>query len=447
MRTALQWHDPSRRRLAAGAITLTVAMALAGCGGGSTPEEAAGGDVPAGEEFTGEYTGPDVELAYWNGFTGGDGPFMQELVDKFNSEHDNINVVPNTIQWADFYQRLPAAVNAGEGPDVGVMHLDQLATNAARNVIVPVDDVAEALGLTADDFTDEVWDAGIYQDQRYGIPLDVHSLAMYYNTEHFAAAGITEPPVDEASFMAALDALQAAGYEQPFWMPTLWPGHLIFLSLTWQNGGEPYASDGSAATFDSPEGVEALEWQRSIVEQGYSPANVAIDSQYVAFKNGETSITWDGIWQINDLEASGMAWDMAPIPTIGDTEAVWANSHNFFITRQATDDANKYQAAQVFISWMSEQSGDWAGSGMIPARQSVRDSGALDGLEQAAIAEQIDAMRFLPAVPGVGGVQAETLEPAVSSSVLGEDSPADALTRAAAQATELMQQNLESFGG
>ena len=78
---------------------------------------------------------------------------------------------------------MPAAVTAGKGPDVGVMHLDQLATNAARKAIVPVDDLAKAIGLTQEDFTPEVWQAGIYHDARYGIPLDVHSLGMYYNTD------------------------------------------------------------------------------------------------------------------------------------------------------------------------------------------------------------------------------------------------------------------------
>ena len=89
------------------------------------------------------------------------------------------------------------------------MHLDQLATNAARKVIVPVDDLAEALELTEDDFTEEVWTAGVYKDARYGIPLDVHSLAMYYNTDAFEKAGISEAPTDEASFTEALDKLKA----------------------------------------------------------------------------------------------------------------------------------------------------------------------------------------------------------------------------------------------
>jgi multiple sugar transport system substrate-binding protein len=326
------------------------------------------------------------------------------------------------------------------------MHLDQLATNAARKVIVPVDDLAEALSLSEEDFTKDVWTAGIYQDARYGIPLDVHSLAMYYNPEHFEEAGITEAPTDEASFMDALDKLQAAGFEQPFWMPTLWPNHLIYLSLMWQQGVEPYGEDGTEAAFDTEEGVAALEWQRSIVEDGYSPPNVAIDSQYVAFKNGETSITWDGIWQVNDLDASGLPYAAAPIPTIGDEQAVWANSHNFFLPRQAQPDPDKQNAAKVFIAWLSENSAEWAGSGMIPARESVRAAGALEGLPQAPIAEQIDSMRFLPAVPGIGAVQTETLEVAVSKAVLGEESPEDAMTEAADNASKLMEENKASFG-
>jgi len=253
------------------------ALVLTGCGGGQGP---GGTTAQSSGTFSGKYDGPKVELSYWNGFTGGDGPFMQKLVDQFNSEHKNIAVKSNTIQWADFYQRVPAAVQAGQGPDVGVMHLDQLATHAARNIIIPLDDLAKEIGLTADDFTQNVWDAGIYHDKRYGIPLDVHSLAMYYNKDHFKKAGITAPPTDEKSFMDALNKLQAAGYKTPFWMPSLWPSHLMYLSLMWQGGQEPYGEDGTKAAYDSDAGVAALEWQRSMVDKGYSPPNVAIDSQY-----------------------------------------------------------------------------------------------------------------------------------------------------------------------
>ena len=259
----------------------TAAALLAGCGGGQGvgSRPSSGG----GAEFTGTYDGPAVTLDYWNGFTGGDGPTMQAMLKAFNSEQKNITVKNNTVDWADFYQRLPAAAKAGRGPEVGVMHLDQLATNAARQVIVPLDDVAEEIGLEESDFTPAVWQPGIYNDSRYGIPLDVHSLAMYWNKEHFDKAGITDPPTDAASLEEAIGKLQDAGFRQPFWMPGQWPAHLMFFSLLWQNGGEPYNEDGSEATFGSDEGIEALSWMREQVDKGYSPANVDRDAQYLAF--------------------------------------------------------------------------------------------------------------------------------------------------------------------
>ena len=54
------------------------------------------------------------------------------------------------------------------------MHNDDLATNAARQVISPLDDVATALKLSETDFVPIAWNGGLYQDKRYGIPLDVH---------------------------------------------------------------------------------------------------------------------------------------------------------------------------------------------------------------------------------------------------------------------------------
>src|SRR5690606_41176010 len=71
--------------------------------------------------------------SFWNGFTGGDGPVMQKLVDTFNAEHPNITVKMTVMEWADYYAKIPSAVSSGNGPDVGIMHLDSVPTNAARD--------------------------------------------------------------------------------------------------------------------------------------------------------------------------------------------------------------------------------------------------------------------------------------------------------------------------
>ena len=82
----------SRRQYLGLGAGASAGMLLAACGGGSeTPPGAGGGGGGGGQFGEGkEYTGPNVSLAFWNGFTGGDGPFMRKLVDQFNGEHQNI---------------------------------------------------------------------------------------------------------------------------------------------------------------------------------------------------------------------------------------------------------------------------------------------------------------------------------------------------------------------
>jgi multiple sugar transport system substrate-binding protein len=83
---------------------------------------------------------------------------------------------------------------------------------------------------------------------------------------------------------------------------------------------------------------------------------------------------------------------------------------------------------------------------MIPARNEARETPEFTDSPQAALAPAIPTMRFLPSVPGVPDVQAQTLETAVSEAVLGRLDPEAALREAADRATQLLQANLEKFG-
>nr|WP_127131825.1 ABC transporter substrate-binding protein [Georgenia sp. SYP-B2076] len=433
----------SRRDFLALTLAAGAGAALAACAN-PTPLAATGPALTGGG-----YDGPPVTLQYWNGFTGGDGPAMRQLVADFNNSQDLITVRMNVVQWAQYYQRVVAAVHAGQGPDIGAMHVEQLATQAVRRSISPLDDVVGELGISEQEYPAEVWQAGIYEGKRYGIPLDVHSLGSYANTALLQKAGLSAQPASGEELQANLAALMAAGVSTPFWVPNRWPAHLIFLSLLWQFGGEPYAEDGSAATFDSDAGVQALSWMTSQIQQGFSPPNVAPDSQYTAFKNGDGAFTWDGIWQINDLESTApdLKWKLAPLPTVGTEPAVWANSHHLVLFRSRRPDDNRLLASKEFLKFLVENSAAWAGAGMIPARSQAREDPDFRASPQAAIAEAIGSMRFLPPIAAVGEVQAQTLETAVSNAVLGAAEPQAALSAAAKQATAIMQSNLRKFEG
>ena len=422
-------------------------LLVAGCGGGPQNNPAVQGAGGGGGGKT--YDGPNVELAFWNGFTGGDGPFMSQLVEDFMAEHDNIAVKMNTIEWADFYARTPSAVQSGEGPDLAIMHSDQLGTNAARNVILPLDDVASALGLRESDFAPVVWNAGIYNNQRFGIPLDMHPMIFYYNKGLMEQAGLdpNSPPETREDFTAALEELKGQG-TQGFWVsPFLFTGGLTWESLLFQNGGSLYNEDVTRAAFNSEAGVEALTFLVDMVDQGYSPRDVAQDAEFTAFQNGQNAFHFNGIWQLNALgEVQDLDLGVAPLPRIGSQDAAWSGSHNFVIMRQQAPDENRLQASRVFINWISQNSLEWAKAGQIPARASVRDSQEFQNLQpQATLAEQIPNLNFVPPVPGIGDVQPTTFEQAVNEAILGERSPGEALNAAAERADQLLEENRQKY--
>ena len=357
------------------------AFVFVACQGSATEKITnTGGQFGAGDT----YEGPQVELEFWNGFTGGDGPYMTRLIEQFTGEHDNISIKQNTVEWAQYYQKVPAAVSAGRGPDLGIMHVDTLATNAARRVIIPLDDLASALELQEEDFHPVVWEAGIYQDQRYGIPLDIHPLGFYYNKTVMEQAGLDpdSPPQTKDDYMAALEQMKSQGIQGGWVSPFQFTGGFMFLSLLWQHGGDVFNEDGTEATFNSDAGVEALSWMTSLVEQGYSPKNVAQDADFIAFHNNKNAFVWNGPWAIHEYgDDKKLEWGVAPLPQIGTEPGTWAGSHNFVIMNQRDQDENSLQAAKVFIDWISQQSLEWAKAGQVPARESVRESEEFQQLE------------------------------------------------------------------
>jgi multiple sugar transport system substrate-binding protein len=168
----------SRRGLIGGTLGVAAGLGLAACGAGSAGKPGQAATAAGGGGAEG-YDGPNVQLAFWNGLTGGDGPIMRKIITAFNAEHDNIKVTMTAIAWAEYFQKLPATVSNGKAPDIGLMHNTDLATNAARRVIDPLDDVATALKLTEADFAPIAWKGGLYKDKRYGIPLDMHPTCFY----------------------------------------------------------------------------------------------------------------------------------------------------------------------------------------------------------------------------------------------------------------------------
>ncbi|SDS15158.1 multiple sugar transport system substrate-binding protein [Friedmanniella luteola] len=436
----------SRRGLLGGALGTAAAIGLAGCspGSGAVPgqqQSVAGG---GGAE---KYEGPNVELAYWNGLTGGDGPIMQKLVDAFNKEHPNIQVKQTRIIWAEYFQKLPAAVSNGKAPDVGIMHNDDLATNAARQVIQPLDDVATALKLSEADFAPIAWTGGLYQDKRYGIPLDIHPAGFFYNKTVMEKGGLDpeKPPTTGDELMTMLDALKSKGIEG-MWTSAVNANDLPGQTLLYQFGGKMVNDDGATVGWDGEAGVKAITWLKALIENGHSPKNAANDGPSIGFQADKAAFMINGPWMTTPLtENKKLKWGAAPVPKIGDELATWAGSHQFVLPRQIKPDNNKAIASRVFVNWISQQSLGWADAGMVPARNEVRDSAEFKAKGAVnEFAKELDYIKFPPPIPGVADQRVEW-NTAVSKAILGQQDVATALAEGGQKANKILAANLKKY--
>jgi len=424
-------------------------LVVAGCGGGPQNNPAVQGQ--SGGNGGKSYDGPKVELNYWNGYTGPDGSLMRRLVEQFSSEHKNIDVKMNIMEWESYYQKAPTAVNAGTGPDVGISHEEMIGTLAARGAIAPLDDVANALNLEADDIASAVWKSEVYNDQRYGIPLSLHPLGFYYNKGLMEQAGLDpdKPPQNRDDYMAALEELKGAGIKGHWVSPFLFTGGLSFESLLWQFGGQQYNDSFTKALFDSDAGVEALTWLVDLVKEGYSPRNVGQDAETVAFQNNKNAFLWNGIWNIPAFpEVENLEWGAAPLPLIGTQKAAWSSSSNFVLFNQRSQDPNRLQASKVFINWMVEHSVEWSEAGNLPAVKSALDEPGFENQKWPPVfAKQVDYLHFPPIMPGIVEVSTESWIRALNEAVLLEVEPSVALEEAAGRAEELLAENREKYAG
>jgi multiple sugar transport system substrate-binding protein len=272
---------------------------------------------------------------------------------------------------------------------------------------------------------------------------------MYYNKEMFAAANVEEPgtePWTREEFEAALTALDASGV-QAISIGTLFNSATLFQSFIVQFGGAVVSEDGTTATFNSPEGVEALTYIKTLRDAHGTGASGGGDPEVQPFTAEQAAIVIHGPWHISNLAQNDFV-GFAPIPQVGEQFAVWGGSHQLALH---SEDPGVQAAAACWMSWFFDNSLDWAAAGQIPAYGPARDDPQLatraPGI--AAIAPSAaEGVIILPQVPGLeGALWPQGFEPAIDRILLGEETDIQAaLDAQAAASQQVIDQNAQQFG-
>ncbi len=457
------------------AVLALFALIFTACSGGGDASEAPNGSEPAGsvapggseapagsDGATGAFQPPseNVELTLWNPFTGPDGDFFQQIVDEFNGATPECQITVETKVGAEYAAQLEAAASANELPHIIAAGYDALPGHVENGIVVAIDDFAEQGGYGPDMFPEAIWNAGEWKGARVGIPIDTHTMNLYYNKALFEEAGLDpeSPPTDQESFEEAITAIsentEASGYQVVGSGPG---GNFLagiqFAAFFYQGGGEWTNEDFTEVTFNSEAGVQAAEYLAHLATDLDAPV-VESDAEINAFQQGQNGMVMSGIWETTRYnDALGEDLGVAPIPAIfGD--GTWGGSHNLALTSAGAEDENAKACAFYFIDWFSQNSLQWGAAGQIPARNEVRESDEFqnasgEGLLPliAQVAPLADAVQFLPTIPGGGDIlfgpqgagEATTL-------VVGGSDAQQILDEFAAAQTDILLQNKERYG-
>ncbi|MEZ4666389.1 MAG: ABC transporter substrate-binding protein [Anaerolineae bacterium] len=331
-----------------------------------------------------------THITFWNGLTGSDGATLVEMLQGFITDHPEVSVTMEEIDWGILYPKLQAAFVAGTPPDVVILHSAQIPEYAGYGVLKDLGDWYTSKGgwFPDDDISKITRDGMDYNGVTYGIPLDNHGRGLWINKGLFEKAGVSTDPADaptnyegwvelfqkltlDANGKNALDpAFDANNIVQYGFSVEEW-ARVNFMAAIVQNGGSWVSDDGKTITINSPEGVNALQqwvdlvWKYHVANQpgGYNSWN--------AFDAGALAILPTGTWFRNhaalDTDIDSAAW---PTVTFGDTKATYMGIHTFLVP--ASVEGETLDAVKTLVEWVSNNQIGWAASGQVPARLSVQ---------------------------------------------------------------------------
>lgn len=306
----------------AGALLLG---ALAGCGGsGESSTASTAGESKQESSSAGgaETAKSDAKLTIWvYGWEKASADKIQEDTAAYK-EATGVEVTVVPIASDSYSTKIQATLAGGNNPDLAFVDAGVQSTQLAAK--------GKLLGLKEygvedykDKFYDSVWDTLVYKDDVYGLRITSNNLALFYNKELFEQAGLEEPTADWTwdDLRSAAKALtdtenNVYGLDLPVYDKNggyTWN----WLPFLWQNGGKFLNEDRTEAIFNSAEGVEALEFWKTMVQEDKSVPLQAAPTGVNRFTSGITAMTIDGPWNLSTFLSDPNFKDkfgVAPLP-------------------------------------------------------------------------------------------------------------------------------------
>ncbi|MEU4308455.1 ABC transporter substrate-binding protein [Streptomyces rochei] len=298
------------RAAAVGAVTLSLVLTAAACGGGSTGTEGSN-ERPKTLTYWASNQGANLEV---------DKKVLQPELDKFEKE-TGIEVKLEVVPWSDLLNRILTATTSGQGPDVLNIGNTWSASLQAGGALLPWDEKNfEAIGGRDRFVESALGSTGAQGQDPAAVPLYSMAYALYFNKKMFADAGIEKPPATweelaETGKRLSRDGTWGLGAEGSNLSNNI---HQVFV-LAKQHGADFFTADGRA-DFTSDGAVAAVKQYVDLMAKDkiIAPGNAeyAQNQSLSDFAKDKTAMV---LWQTASatFAAQGMdedEWGVAPAP-------------------------------------------------------------------------------------------------------------------------------------
>jgi ABC-type glycerol-3-phosphate transport system substrate-binding protein len=287
-----------------------------------------------------------------------DDSLMYEIAKDFEKAYPQVKVNIQSFVDNSIPQRVSQAIQFGSPPDVVQGHVYAVA---GQGLAKGLDQQWQVWGPEArDQFLPSAMEEVTWNGKLYGVPLDIYTLVLLYNQDHFDEANLSYPGgnYDINGFREAARLLTrpeenryGLGFSADPWYAYAWLAGA---------GGDVIASTSDTdfvVTLDSKNNIDALRFLTSIVEAGYGQPPTTRPHDYEdmrkQFLKGQISMYFGGPWDIHYIQSTAPDFPLGvaqlPKTPAGESAASVLGSSGLFIPKGAPHP----EVAFEFIKWIT----------------------------------------------------------------------------------------------
>jgi len=388
--------------------------------------------VMAGTAFA--ETTVDFTVAEYSSKTG---PFFEEVAAAFEKENPDIDINIEVVPWDTLLQRLTTDIAGGAAPDISIIGTRWLLDFAEQGIAEPVDDYLTPEFKST--FIDTFMAPSVIDGKIMGLPVAASARAMLVNMDLFEQAGAKPPETwDELYDAAQKISTLPDSYGFGLQGKEIETDAYFYYSL-WTHGGDILNADGTSG-LAAPEAIEAATLYKKMVDEGLtqpSPTNYSREDLFNLFKQGKVGMVFTFPMLIPQIqeEAPDLNYQVMPFP-----EKAAKATYGVTDTLMVFADSDAKEEAWKFIEFAYKD--EWRtkfdhGEGFLPVTKNVaaEDYYKTDK-DIAGFAAGLPYAKFAPTIANWEEIADVTVR-ALQRVYLGQETPEEALTAAAAEINKI----------